>query len=204
MWLVVGLGNPGREYRASRHNVGFRVLQAVAAAAGVSCRRRRFDSLFGTATLAGVPVTLVLPQAYMNRSGDPVRAWVEHLQLPPERLLVIHDDIDLPLGRLRVIREGGHAGHKGVRAIQEALATEAFPRLRFGVGRPPGKLETPEYVLGTFAPEEAEVAKEMIARAAEGVLLILGEGLAVAMNRLNVRPPSGAPGAVEGEGQEGR
>ena len=204
MWLVVGLGNPGREYRASRHNVGFRVLQAVAAAAGVSCRRRRFDSGFGTATLAGVPVTLVLPQTYMNRSGEPVRAWMEYLQLPPERLLVIHDDIDLPLGRLRVIREGGHAGHKGVRAIQEALGTEAFPRLRLGVGRPPGKLETPEYVLGTFAPDERKVAEEMIARAAEGVLLILGEGLAVAMNRLNVRPPSGPPGAVEGEGQEGR
>ncbi len=204
MWLVVGLGNPGPEYAASRHNVGSRVLQAVVAAAGVPCRRRRFDSLYATATLAGVPVTLVLPQAYMNLSGDPVRAWVEHLRLPTERLLVVHDDIDLPLGRLRVTREGGHAGHKGVRAIQEALGTEVFPRLRLGVGRPPGKPETPGFVLGTFAPEEAGVAEGMIARAAEGVLLILEEGLTVAMNRLNVRPPSGTPGAAEGEGQEGR
>ena len=204
MWLVVGLGNPGPEHSASRHNVGFRVLQAVAAAAGVPCRRRRFESLCATATLAGVPVTLVLPQAYMNLSGEPVRAWVEHLRLPPEHLLVIHDDIDLPLGQLRVVREGGHAGHKGVRAIQEALGTSGFPRLRLGVGRPPGKPETPAFVLGAFTSEEAEVAEGMIARAADGVLLILAEGLTVAMNRLNVRPPSGTPGAAEGEGQEER
>lgn len=204
MWLVVGLGNPGPEHAASRHNVGFRVLEKAAAAAGVPCRRRRFDSLYAAATLAGVPVTLVLPQAYMNLSGDPVRAWVEHLGLPTERVLVVHDDIDLPLGRVRVIQEGGHAGHKGVRAIQEALGTAAFPRLRLGVGRPPGKPETPEFVLGAFGPEEAGVAEDMIARVAEGVLLILGESLTVAMNRLNVRPPSGTPGAAEGEGQEGR
>ena len=204
MWLLVGLGNPGPEYRASRHNVGFRVLQAVAAAAGISCRRRRFDSLYATATLAGVPVTLVLPQAYMNLSGDPVRSWVEHLKVPPERLLLIHDDIDLPLGRLRVIGEGGHAGHKGVRAIQEALGTQAFPRLRLGVGRPPGKPETPGFVLGSFAPGEAEVAEAMIARAADGVLLILGEGLTAAMNRINVRPPTPPPGEAEGEAREGR
>jgi PTH1 family peptidyl-tRNA hydrolase len=198
VWLVVGLGNPGLEYGESRHNVGFRVLEAVAAAAGVRCRRRRFESLYATAVLAGVPVTLVLPQAYMNLSGEPVRAWVESLRLPLERLLVIHDDIDLPLGRLRVIREGGHAGHKGVRAIQEALGTEAFPRLRLGVGRPPGKAETPEYVLGAFAPEEAAIAAGMIARAADGVLLLLAEGVTAAMNRLNVKPqgesPEGAPG----------
>jgi len=204
VWLLVGLGNPGPEYRASRHNVGFRVLQAVAAAAGISCRRRRFDSLYATATLAGVPVTLVLPQAYMNLSGDPVRSWVEHLKVPPERLLLIHDDIDLPLGRLRVIGEGGHAGHKGVRAIQEALGTQAFPRLRLGVGRPPGKPETPGFVLGSFAPGEAEVAEAMIARAADGVLLILGEGLTAAMNRINVRPPTPPPGEAEGEAREGR
>lgn len=204
MWLVVGLGNPGPEYAGSRHNVGFRVLEAVAAAAGVACRRRRFDSLFGTATVAGVPVTLVLPQAFMNLSGEPVRAWLTHLGLPPDRLLVVHDDIDLPLGRLRVVREGGHAGHKGVRAIQEALGTDAFPRLRLGVGRPPGKPETAEYVLGAFAPEEAERAEAMIARAAEGVRLILGEGLTAAMNRLNVRAPVEDAGGAEGEGAEGR
>lgn len=204
MWLVVGLGNPGPEYAGSRHNVGFRVLEAVAAAAGVTCRRRRFDSLSGTATVAGVPVTLVLPQASMNLSGEPVRAWLEHLGLAPDRLLVVHDDIDLPLDRLRVVREGGHAGHKGVRAIQEALGTDAFPRLRLGVGRPPEKPETAGYVLGAFAPEEAERAESMIARAAEGVRLIVGEGLTAAMNRLNVRPPAEGGGGGGVEGPEGR
>jgi PTH1 family peptidyl-tRNA hydrolase len=204
VWLVVGLGNPGPEYSASRHNVGFRVLEAVAAAAGVRCRRRRFESLYATAELAGAPVTLVLPQAYMNLSGEPVRAWVESLRLRSERLLVIHDDIDLPLGRLRVVREGGHAGHKGVRAIQEALRTEAFPRLRLGVGRPPGKAETPEYVLGAFGPQEAEVAEGMIARAADGVRLLLAEGLTAAMNQLNVRPQGESPEAAPGEEKAGR
>ncbi len=190
-WLIVGLGNPGPAYAAARHNAGFRVVEALAAAAGAALAGPTHGALWARAAAAGRPVVFLQPQEFMNCSGAPVAAWLAALGLGPDRLLVIHDDLDLEVGRVKVAAGGGDGGHRGVRSIGDAVGDLGFLRVRVGIGRPAG-VDAVDYVLA--APPEAEAAalRAAEARAAEAVGAILGEGLTAAMNRFNTWPVAGA------------
>jgi PTH1 family peptidyl-tRNA hydrolase len=187
--LVVGLGNPGPEYARTRHNVGFAVVERLAVESGARFSASRFEAEAAAVELAGIPIMLLKPQTFMNRSGLAVAAWLEALGLPASQLIVVHDDLDLPLGRLRVVGSAGPGGQRGVTSIQEALGTQAFPRVRVGIGRPREGEEAIERVLEEFAPDEFQVAEEMVERAASAVQTLLASGLATAMDRYNVRAP---------------
>lgn len=190
-WLVVGLGNPGPGYARTRHNVGFAVVNRLARAARVRFGPGRYGTERAWSDLSGVPILLVKPQAFMNLSGPSVAAWLERLGLPAARLVVIHDDLDLPLGRLRLSARAGPGGHRGVASIQAALETQAFPRVRVGIGRPGEGQEASDRVLEAFTPEERPVVAVVIDRAAEAVRILITDGLASAMNRYNLRGPAG-------------
>lgn len=184
MRIVVGLGNPGGEYAGSRHNVGFAVVDELARRCRAPLGRVREGLRTATGWIAGDMVMLVEPQMYMNLSG----AALAQLQPPvvSTDLVVIHDDIDLDLGCVRVKRGGGTAGHHGLDSIAEHLG-EAFARVRVGVGRPPRDADVAAYVLGRFAPSELETAQKALQHAADAVECIIGEGEQTAMNRFNVR-----------------
>lgn len=185
-YLIVGLGNPGREYRTNRHNVGFMLLdRMVEKHRWPGFTRRQGKALITTGTLGEAGLVLAKPQTYMNLSGEAVRPLVRFYNLPLERLLVCFDEIDLPLGTLRLRPEGGSAGHGGMKSIIQHLGTEAFPRLRIGVGRPPSVKSAANYVLKDFRGEEQEIIDVTLQRAVEAVECFVGEGLVTAMNRFN-------------------
>lgn len=186
-WLVVGLGNPGPEYEGTRHNVGFAVVDQLAAEARVRFGPGRFRTQVALADLSGIPIHLVKPQEFMNLSGPPVAAWLEVLGLPPERLVVAHDDLDLPLGQIRVVERASPGGHRGVDSIQAALGTSGFPRVRVGIGRPREGEDATDRVLGTFTTEEVPVITQTVERAAGAMRSLICEGLASARDRYNVR-----------------
>ncbi len=198
-WLVAGLGNPGQEYKETRHNVGFAVLDRLAAEARVSFRRGAFQSHVAWIEVPGGRALLVKPQAFMNRSGQSVAAWRAKLEIALCRLVVLHDDLDLPLGRLRVVRGAGPGGHKGVASVQEALGSQTFPRIRVGIGRPAVGEGAVDRVLTAFQADEITLATEVLERAAAAVRTLLAEGIAAAMNRYNVRVPR-APGSGAKDG----
>lgn len=183
--LIIGLGNPGGRYLGTRHNVGFEVVELLAARAGVRLRRGRFRAAQAQARIDDVPVLLVQPHTYMNRSGLAVRAAVAYHQVPTSRVLVVCDDVHLPLGKLRLRRSGSAGGHNGLASIIECLGTEAFPRLRLGVGAPPPGSDQVSYVLSRFAAEEREVIAAAIACAADAAAAWVMLGIEAAMNRFN-------------------
>jgi len=183
--LIVGLGNPGREYRGTRHNVGFMLLDRLAEHLGVSFSRVESRSLVTKAEFLGSKLILVKPQTYMNLSGQAVSSLLRFYKVPLERLLVVYDDVDLPLGTLRLRPDGGSAGHKGMQSIIEKLGAQEFPRLRIGVSRPPGRMEAADYVLQDFSKAESELLQEVLIRGTEAVLAFVGEGIVAAMNQFN-------------------
>jgi PTH1 family peptidyl-tRNA hydrolase len=188
--LVVGLGNPGERYVRTRHNVGRRVLER--AAGRWSVRLRPSGPAHRGAGQIGPPearadVTLAVPLAWMNDSGSAVKALLADLGLPPEQLLVVHDDLDLPVGRLRVRPRGGAGGHNGVLSIIEALGTDAFCRLKVGIGRPAPGLDPADYVLLPFTPNELAVIEPAEEQAVDALQCWVTEGVDAAMNRFNVR-----------------
>ncbi len=183
--LVVGLGNPGSRYEGTRHNLGFQVADRLASRWGVGAWREELGSLLAEARPRGVAVALAKPLGFMNRSGDSVAALVGWTGLPLDRLLVVHDDLDLPLGALRVRLRGGAGGHNGIRSIVESLGTDEFPRLKVGVGRPPEGIPGAEYVLSRFLPEEAELLPAIVERAGDAAEAALFEGPLAAMNRFH-------------------
>jgi PTH1 family peptidyl-tRNA hydrolase len=193
--LIVGLGNPGKRYARTRHNVGVRVIEAVAARAGVTLGAGRFSGRFGAGALAGEPVALLAPETFMNRSGEAVAAALAGLPaLDPARdLLVVFDDADLPLGRLRLRASGSSGGHNGLSDVLEQLASEDVPRLRFGIGRPSEPQGTVDFVLERFAPAEEELLARAVPRAADAVESFVREGIAAAMNRFNAPWPESLP-----------
>jgi len=188
VWMIVGLGNPGPRYEGTRHNVGFTVVDRLAERAGTRWKRSwRSRSQVGQGRLAETDVLLVKPRVYMNRSGLSVVALARQRDVRQEELLVVLDDADLPLGRLRIRGSGSAGNHNGLKSVIAALRTEGFPRLRVGIGpRPPGA-DMSEFVLSRFTPEERGRMEEAIVQAAGAVLLILREGVGMAMNRVNER-----------------
>lgn len=187
MKLVVGLGNPGRRYAATRHNVGFRVVERFAAVRGIALDAECFHGRFGRGRLGDLDVGVLEPLTYMNLSGDAVVAALAALPVgdPADDLLVVLDDVDLPPGRLRIRPGGGGGGHRGLTHVIERLGRSDFARLRFGVGRPPPPLDTADYVLEPFAPDEHRAVEARVAEAADAVALLLREGVRLAMNRYN-------------------
>lgn len=185
-WLVVGLGNPGPSYAGHRHNVGAMVAQRLAARGGAAFglhRRGRAD--VAETRLAGQPVVLARPRTYMNESGGPVAALAAWFKVPPERLVVVHDELDLPYGTLRLKRGGGDNGHNGLRALRRSLATGEFYRVRFGIGRPPGRMDPADFVLRDFSGTERQDLDVHLERAADAVEVLVAEGLERAQNAYN-------------------
>ena len=185
MHCIVGLGNPGAEYEKTRHNVGFRVVDYLAASHSVTFSRSRFRAIFGKGDIARQPALLVKPQTFMNDSGDAVRRVAMFYKVTGNELLVILDDMDLELGQIRLRASGGDNGHKGLRSVIAHAGSDAVPRLRLGIGRPAPGQEPVEYVLGEFRPHEREKADEMIHNAAQAVEYMLSYGFEAAMNRYN-------------------
>ena len=186
MYLIAGLGNPGIKYRNTRHNVGFKVINLWAKSLGIRLSGRRFGSKNTRTTFQDKPVILLRPLTYMNQSGKSIRACVDFFDLRAGNILVIHDDIDLPVGKIRVVRDGSAGGHKGVLSVVHHLGTREFPRLKIGVGRPRYNGESVEdYVLSPFYHDEKGVIQEVIQLAVRACELFVANGIDSAMNRIN-------------------
>jgi PTH1 family peptidyl-tRNA hydrolase len=190
-YLIIGLGNPGREYRATRHNVGFMVLDRLSERLKIRFTRMQSRALVASASHTspkdGIERKLILakPQTFMNLSGQAVQGLIHFHKLPLANILVAHDDLDLPLGTIRIRPDGGAAGQKGMASILERLGTDEFPRLRLGIGRPPGQMQAPDYVLQDFSPDDMTVLSDTLDRAVEAMLLYVDQGLDAAMNKYN-------------------
>ncbi|MEN4041207.1 MAG: aminoacyl-tRNA hydrolase [Anaerolineaceae bacterium] len=183
--LIVGLGNPGRAYRSNRHNVGFLLVDQLCAKMNVRLSRMQSKSLIGSGQLGETKVILAKPQTFMNNSGQAVAALVRYYKIGLDQLLVVHDDLDLPLGTLRIRPGGGPGGQKGLASAIEELGTQEFPRLRIGIGRPPGRMDAAAYVLQDFSPGEQQLLDLVLQRAVEAAQVFLTDGLEQAMNRFN-------------------
>lgn len=188
MRLLVGLGNPGREYARTRHNLGFRVVAALAERWRILLDRKSFEARWGRGQVERVSVVLAQPTTYMNLSGRAVRKLLKHWRLSPTDLVVIHDDLDLPLGRLKIVAGGRAAGHQGVLSIQSALGTEEFLRVKLGLGRPPAGVEAEAFVLSPFPADEVEEIASLVERAAVAVATLLKDGLAMAQTLFHGSP----------------
>ena len=187
-FLVVGLGNPGPAYRGNRHNVGFMVLGVLAERVGgrFSKHKARADVLEGRFGPPPAPrVVLAEPRSYMNESGGPVAGLCGFYKIPVERLVVVHDELDLPYGSLRLKRGGGDNGHNGLRSITRSLGSREYLRVRFGIGRPPGRMDPADYVLRDFSPAERKDLDYNVDRAANAVETLVRDGLEAAQNSYN-------------------
>jgi peptidyl-tRNA hydrolase, PTH1 family len=187
MWLVVGLGNPGREYAGNRHNVGFEVVAELAARAKAPPLREKFGAEIGEATIRGERVLLCKPMEFMNVSGQSVARVAKFWKIAPESIIVVHDDLDLPFGRLKLGAGGGHGGQNGVRSVIADLGSADFLRVRFGIGRPGTGGDAANYVLADFSRAEQKDLPDLRSIAADAVEEILANGLSAAMNRFNVK-----------------
>jgi PTH1 family peptidyl-tRNA hydrolase len=203
-FLIVGLGNPGQAYQGSRHNVGFTVAERLAVANRLEWQTGQFESLVAMGSVEGEQVCLLKPQTYMNLSGQAVASAAAAYQVAPEHIAVLHDDMDLALGRLQVRSGGGDGGHRGLRSIIDQLASAEFVRLRLGVGRPPAEEDASQHVLARFVDDEAERAAELVERASLATVAWMKEGLNAAMNRFNPwrKDPRKAKEPKEGKAPE--
>ncbi|GGL34996.1 peptidyl-tRNA hydrolase [Phycicoccus endophyticus] len=191
-WLVVGLGNPGAQYAGTRHNVGAMVLTELAERSGVSLRTHKARAHAaqvrvgtGPGGVPGPPAVLAVPTCYMNESGGPVKALLSFFSVPPERLVVVHDELDLDAGTVRLKRGGGEGGHNGLRSVSSALGTRDYHRVRVGIGRPPGRMDPADYVLRDFSPSECKELPFLLGDAADAVEELVTLGLLDAQQRVH-------------------
>ena len=185
-WLIVGLGNPGPKYVETRHNAGWHLLDMIVRDhESFRFNEQHGRGLIARGELAGVKTALVKPQTYMNLSGEAVAPIARFYKVPPERILVAFDDVDLPTARLRLRPKGGAGGHKGMRSIIQHLGTDEFPRLRLGIGHPPGRMPVESYVLQKFKPDEWEEMRVTYQRGIEAIKTVLTDGIDIAMNQFN-------------------
>jgi len=185
--LVVGLGNPGPRYTRTRHNIGFMAAEQLASGCAIALKRQGHQGIYGVGRCDGIETTILLPQTFMNVSGASVASACKSLGVSPGDLIVIHDDLDLPFGALRIKVGGGHGGHNGLRSIGEVLGSKDYIRVKLGIGRPPAGGDVSAYVLGNFAAADKGALAELLATATEAVGDILRDGPAKAMNRFNGR-----------------
>jgi PTH1 family peptidyl-tRNA hydrolase len=186
MILFLGLGNPGKRYQKSRHNLGFRVLDSLAKRLKIKIKTKRYKSLMGRGKIGRERIVLVQPLTFMNNSGIAAVSLVRGLKIPLKNLVVICDDIDLPMGRIRIRKKGGSGGHKGLESINQHLKSNEFPRLRIGIGRPSQGMDPKKYVLQDFTKEENLLVKKAIDKAGEALILLGEKGITPAMNKYNV------------------
>lgn len=190
MKIIAGLGNPGREYAGTRHNIGFSVIEQLADQYNISMTEKKHKAAYGRGRIEGEKVILLEPQTYMNLSGESILDAVQYYKLDPEQdLLVIYDDIDLEAGRLRIRAKGSAGGHNGVKNIIANLGTQIFPRIRVGVGAKPKGWDLVDHVLGRFSREELSLIEEGKKAACQAVGIIIGQGVEAAMNQMNVKKP---------------
>ncbi|MEL7625347.1 MAG: aminoacyl-tRNA hydrolase [Anaerolineaceae bacterium] len=184
-FMIVGLGNPGLEYRYTRHNFGFMVLDALASKWNVPLKKIKFKAIIGEDRFKGNKVILAKPLTYMNDSGRSIAPLLRFYKCPVENMLVIHDDLDLPLGTLRIRPSGSTAGQRGMESITQMIGTQDFPRMRLGISRPPGQMDPKDYVLKNFLPDEEELKSIVINHAVEAAECFITDGLTKAMNTYN-------------------
>ena len=185
-WLVVGLGNPGREYAGNRHNVGFLVADLLATRMGAKFgrnKRAHADVAEGRLGFGGPKVILAKPLTFMNLSGAPVVALAQFFKVPLEHIIAVHDELDVPFGQVRAKRGGGEGGHNGLRSMSKSLATKEYARVRFGIGRPPGRQDPADYVLSDFGSAERKELDFLVDRAADVVEAVVTEGVEWAQNK---------------------
>lgn len=187
-WIIVGLGNPGPEYAGNRHNAGRMVLDLLAERIGARFKAHRTRNDIAEGRLSGQPVTLARPRSYMNLSGGPVAALLGFYKLSPERLVVIHDELDVSFGVVRLKFGGGDNGHNGLRSITSSLGTRDYYRARFGIGRPPGRMDPAAFVLKDFSAQERKELPFALDRAADAVEALIAKGLAEAQNEYHQDP----------------
>lgn len=183
--LVAGLGNPGNPYRKTRHNAGFMVIDDLADHFSIDLRQSKFNAEVGRGLIGEEKVILVKPQAYMNRSGPPVRQVADFYKIPVQDILVIHDDIDIIFGNVKIKEKGGDGGHRGLKSLKDTLGSDTFIRLRIGVGRPIAQMRVIDHVLGKFNSEERKTLSLIIERARDAVVVILSKGVRETMNLFN-------------------
>lgn len=186
MFVIAGLGNPGRKYENTRHNMGFLVIDRIAEKSGINVNKLKFRALVGDGVISGRKVLLVKPQTYMNLSGESLREVVDYYGVEPEDVLVIYDDFDLETGALRIRKKGSAGSHNGMKSVISHLQSEDFPRIRIGIGRS-GSLDWKDFVIGKVGRDEKKSIEDAVERAAEAVVCILEKGIDAAMNKYNVR-----------------
>ena len=191
MYLIAGLGNPGTKYRHTRHNVGFMVVQTWAKSLDLSLAGRRFKSNYARTVFGGKEVILLCPQTFMNLSGLALRECAAFFKLRNEDILVIHDDLDLPIGRVKTVRNGGAGGHKGILSIFESLGTKEFSRLKVGIGRPCFDEPVEDFVLKPFYPEHRPLVEKVVGLALKACEIFVLEGIGKAMNKINSQDLTG-------------
>jgi PTH1 family peptidyl-tRNA hydrolase len=208
VYLIAGLGNPGPKYKDTRHNIGFIVVQDWAKRLGIQLSGRRFKAKCGQAVLHERNILLLCPQTFMNLSGVSVGSCADFYRIVPENILVVHDDVDLPVGRVRLVKNGGAGGHKGVLSIFEYLGTHQFNRLKVGIGRPRREEPVDEFVLNPFYEEDRLIMEKVIELSRRACEIFVTEGIAVAMNRINrenlAQEAEGGPTAEGGPNREKR
>ena len=185
IFMLVGLGNPGRDYRETRHNIGFMTIDAYAALHGIKLNKVQNKAITGSGRVADARVILVKPQTFMNLSGQAVASLVRYYKIPLEHLIVAHDDVDLPFTTIRMRPGGGSAGQKGIASIIKMVGTQDFARLRMGIGRPPGQMDAADYVLQTFSRSDKDQLPAFLQRSVEALDCYITDGLETAMNRFN-------------------
>lgn len=185
MKLIVGLGNPGMQYAATRHNIGFEVIDSLAETYNISVVKNKYKALIGDGNIGGEKVILMKPQTYMNLSGEAVRACMEFHKISSDDLIVIYDDISLDVGQLRIRKSGSAGGHNGIKNIIVQIGTQEFPRVRFGVGEKPAGWDLANYVLGRFPEEEMKVVGPKIGDAVKAIDMMIRDGIEKAMNNYN-------------------
>jgi PTH1 family peptidyl-tRNA hydrolase len=185
--VVAGLGNPGDKYGGTRHNVGFFVIDALSSEYSIPLDRRKFDAFYGRGSVKDEEVVLIKPQSYMNRSGIPICRFMDYFEISHRNMLVIHDDIDLFYGRIKIKAKGGHGGHNGVRSIIDTLGDDNFTRLRVGIGRSENESNVTGHVLGRFRSDERKLLEQIVTRSRDAAVTILCEGTKEGMNRFNER-----------------
>ena len=185
--LVVGLGNPGGAYDKTRHNAGFMAADKLAATFGVALEKKKFDVVYGRGVIESAKVILAKPLAFMNRSGPPVKKLAAFYKIPSDDILIVHDDIDLAFGRLKIKEKGGHGGHNGIRSLIDAFGSGDFIRLRIGVGRSDAGKSVTDHVLGRFTGPETKILDQIVDRAQEAVVMTLCQGVKAGMTYFNNR-----------------
>jgi len=186
-YLIVGLGNPGKQYQNTRHNFGFMVLDELASALNIEFRRMQHQAMVTKTHYHDRLLILAKPRTFMNNSGRSVRALANFYKIPTENILVVFDDADLDFETIRLRKEGGSSGQKGMASIIQSLGTEGFPRMRLGLGRPLGRMETADFVLLPFSSQEQEVLPFLLKKAVEAVLTFVNDGIDAAMNQFNTK-----------------